>query len=187
MADIDDTQLDTLQKGFALLQRLSTDPKTKREFERTLKTLHPDIETSDDVAQGIAKPYIDKIEGMEKTIADRLAAMDEREAKQREAAEVRETEEAFNRLKQAGYTDDGLGAIKQLMVDRRIADPEAAAALFDKQNPRTDQRPAAWEPDSWNYQENAVEHDMSGLLKDPDKWADKQVAVVLNEMRRGEG
>lgn len=186
MAEIDDATLETMQKGFSLLQRLSTDPKTKRAFEAQLKTLHPEIETTEDVAAAYAAPHLEKFEALATNIGERLAKMDERDAKTREAEEVRETEDAFARLRAGGYTDDGLGAIRTLMVDRRIADPEAAAALFDKQNPKMDTRPAAWEPDSWNYQERAVENDMEGLLKNPDRWADKQVALVLNEMRRGE-
>lgn len=186
MAEIEDAQLELLQKGMSLLQKLSTDPKTQREFERVLKAHNPEIQTADDIAEQYAKPHLERFEGMVNKVEERLKLIDERELKVKEAEELRETQDAFNRLKTAGYTDDGLGAIKQLMVERRIADPEAAAALFDRQNPKVDNRPAAWEPDSWNFHERAVDNDMEGLLKDPDKWADKQVSVVLNEMRRGE-
>lgn len=186
MAEIDDAELNTLQRGFALLQKLSTSPKTQRDFERVLKMDNPELQTTEDLASTVAKPYLDKVEDISKRLEERFAAMDEREAKSKDAQEQRETEEAFSRLRQAGYQDDGLDRIKQLMVERRIADPEAAAALFDRQNPKVDTRPSAWEPDSWNYHENAVDNDMEGLLKNPDKWADKQVAIVLNEMRRGE-
>lgn len=186
MAEIDDSQLETLQRGFALLQKLSTNPKTQRAFEGVLKLDNPELQTTDDLAASVAKPYLDKVEAVASSIEDRLKALDEREAKAKDAQELRETDEAFGRLRTAGYQDDGIDKIKQLMVERRIADPEAAAALFDRQNPKVDNRPSAWEPDSWNYHENAVDNDMDGLLKNPDKWADKQVALVLNEMRRGD-
>lgn len=185
MAEISDEQLAIFQRGMTLLQTLSTNPKTRRQFEGALKVIHPEIETSDDVAMEVAKPYVEQIAGLEGKLTEFLDG----QKAERESAEQRraddETRDAFSRLSKQGYTDDGLEKIKGLMVDRKIADPEAAAALFDRQNPKPPEGVASWEPDSWNLEERAVGNDVAGLFKNPDRWADAEVGNVLNEIRLG--
>jgi hypothetical protein len=77
-----------------------------------------------------------------------------------------------------------LDKIKALMVDRNIADPEAAAALFERMNPAPVESRSTWEPDTWNIKDDAVENDVKGLFADPDRWADREVGKVLADVRR---
>ena len=72
------------------------------------------------------------------------------------------------------------------MQERAIGDPEAAALLFDKLNPPPAVIKDAFAPDSWNFEQNAGP-DVKGLFENEDRWADKEAATVLNEMRRNNG
>ena len=182
--ELTDDQYASFQKAMAFLQEASTNPQTRRQFEKVAKVLHPSIETTEDIAEAYAEPVRAELKETQSKIDAFLTAQAERDAKAIESAADRDRDEAFGRLKAEGYTEDGLERIKSLMVDRKIADPEAAAALFDRQNPKPmEPMGGSWEPDHWNIRENAVERDVTKLFESPDKWADQEVYNVLNEMR----
>lgn len=186
MAEITDEQLAVFTKGMQLLTELSTKPETRRDFERAVKKLRPDIETTEDLAESYAAPVREELKIATGKIDAFLAAQEEA-AKNRETADAdRARDDAFGRLKAGGYTEEGISTIQKLMVDRRIADPEAAAALFDKLNPPQEQHTGgSWEPNSYGIKDNAVERDVKGLFSDSDRWADTEVYNVLKEMRSG--
>ena len=186
MPEISAEQLEAFQKGMTFLNEMATSPKTRRQFEGLAKTLRPEIETTSDIADAVAAPYVEKIETATKQIADFIAAQAKRDEEAVTAAADRDRDAAFARLKAEGYTEDGLDKITRIMVDRRIADPEAAAALFDRQNPKpAPEVGGSWEPAAWDIKGNAVANDIEGLFADPDRWADKQVYNVLQEVRSG--
>ena len=187
MAEISDEQLAVFQRGMSLLQEMSSKPNTRRDFERLVKQLRPDVETTDDVAARVAEPYVAELKETREKLDAFLTGQQERErlAAEREADQARDA--AFSRLQTSGYTEDGRGAIKQLMVDRNIADPEAAAALFDRMNPKPVEGTSSWEPANWDIRGRAVEHDVDGLFKDADRWADGRIHEILREERSGNG
>lgn len=184
MAEIDDTPLETLQRGWALLQSLSSGQATKRGFERLVKQIHPEVQTTDDVAQEVAAPYVEQIQGLQGKLDAFLTAQQARDAKAVESQQAADLNAAFGRLRAQGLQDEGVEHVQKLMIDRNIADPEAAFALFERQNPKPAQTAAAWEPDSWNIESTAVERDVKGLFENPDRWADVEVHNVLREMRQ---
>jgi hypothetical protein len=182
--EITQEQLDALNRSAALLQQMSTNPETKRDFERVVKKIVPSVETTDDIVQAAAKPYIDQLESVTTEFRDYVAAQKEREeaaAANRADGELATT---FGEMRANGLTDKGEDAVRQLMVDRNIADPHAALALFEKQNPAPPQGVSSWEPDSWNISANAVDRDIEGLFKNPDTWGDIEAGNVLAELRR---
>lgn len=176
-------QYATMKRAVDFLQEAATKPETRRQFEKMAKVIRPEIETTEEIAAAAAAPYVEELKGVKGQLEDFLKAQTERETAAREEAANRQLDDAFGRLKADGYTEEGLEKIKGLMVTRSIADPEAAAALFDRMNPKPSDIPGAWEPDHWDIRANAVENDVEGLFKDPDKWADRQVYSILNEMR----
>jgi hypothetical protein len=182
--ELTDQQYEAFQKAMGFLTEVSTNPATRRDFERVAKKIRPEIETTDDIAAEAAKPYIDKLDATNEKIDAFLTAQQEREERAAQEASDRLRDDAFGRLKAEGYTEDGLEKIKGIMVSRSIADPEAAAALFDRMNPKPMEAVGgSWEPDHWDIQANAVDRDVEGLFANPDKWADREVYNVLNEMR----
>jgi hypothetical protein len=189
MATIPDEQLDALVKAGQLLQTLQSNPHALAHLEAAVKVVNPNVETSAEVAARQARPLIEPLEqqlqAVQQKLDQRIAADDERESNRQSALAEASMSQSFRRLQDNdGYTTDGIEKIKQLMVDRNIADPDAAAALFDRMNPPAKQEQAAWEPQHWNLQDNAVEGDVKSLFADPDKWADNTVGQVLLEERR---
>lgn len=181
--EIDDGQLQGMQRAVALLEKLNQSPKARRHLEQAVKAEFPDIQTQDEQVEALAAPYIEKVEAVSKKLEDRLAAIDARERAEQEAAADNALIASFGRLKSQGYTEEGLAKIATLMTERRIADPEAAAALFDRMNPKPPpETPASWEPQSWNIDQNAVV-DTKALFTDEDRWADAEVGKVLAEVR----
>ena len=188
MAQIPDDQLDALVKAAQLLQTLQSNPQALVHLENSIKAVNPNVETSAEIAARQAKPLIDpiqqKLDDVTERLNERIKAEDEREAAARAAVAEAHLSSTFKRLQeQDGYTAEGIEKIKELMVSRNIADPDAAAALFDRMNPPK-QEQAAWEPQRWNLEESAVEGDVKSLFSDPDKWADNAVGQVLLEERR---
>lgn len=185
MAEIDDAEYAQLTAARDLLVKMNGNPDSRRSLEAGLKVLNPTLETSDDVAARLAMPYMEKIEGLTKTIEDRFAADEARRSADAEAAQERGLSDKFNYYKsEHNFTDEGIEAVKKLMVDRSIADPDAAVAYFQKLNPAPRQEATAWEPDSWNFDTNAVA-DTAALMQDPDRWGDMEVSRTLADMRRG--
>jgi|SRR6185312_11191765 len=177
-------QYNQLQRSAAFLQQLATKPDTKRDFERLVKKVAPEVETTDDIVEQAAKPYIEKLETVSKQFEDYVAAQKDREDKAAANAADAELATTFSRMRAEGLTDKGEEAVRQLMVDRNIADPHAALALFEKQNPPPPQGASSWEPDSWSFDTRAVDRDIEGLFKNPDAWGDQEAGNVLAELRR---
>jgi hypothetical protein len=152
---------------------------------KAIKVHYPNTRTDEDVADEVAKPYIEKVEAQASKLQEMYEKLEAKEKKAEELRQLSEMESSFGRLRSSyGYNDEGIEKIKGLMLERNIPDPEAAAALFERQNPRPSETRSAWEPDSWNLREDAVEVDVKGLFADPEKWADKMVGQVLADVRK---
>ena len=177
-------QFQTLQRGQLLLQKLSQTPSTKRSFERLVKEIVPEVQTTADIVQEEAAPYIEQITAVGKKLDDFLAAQEAREAASADAAANASLSEAFVKLRAEGLTEAGEAEVKKAMVERNIADPYAAFALWERNNPKPPEGLAAWEPDSWNFAKNAVGRNVDELFKNPDLWADEEVGHVLADLRR---
>lgn len=185
MADITIRQedFDGLQRAAALLQKMSNGP-SKRTFEKLVKEIVPEVSTTQDIVDEAAAPYIEELRATKARMDEYIAAQEERETRAAANHADAELASTFGTMKANGLTDKGEEAVRQLMVDRNIADPHAALALFEKQNPPTSQATSSWEPDSWNLAERAVDRDIEGLFRSPDSWADAEVSNVLADLRR---
>jgi hypothetical protein len=173
MAEVDDTELAILRGAHKLLEQLHTSPKTRRQFQKAVKDLHPSTITDDDrVAEA---PEVQRLAKLEKTVTDFIGDFTTR-------SQDAEINAAFGRLRDQGYTDEGVEKIKKLMVDRKIADPEAGAALFDKINPASQLPPSGFQPTSWNFGGmGADEPDTKLLFENEDLWAEREAMKVIRE------
>lgn len=184
--EVDQSELEGLRRARMLLEQLNGSSKARPLFERAIKAEFPDVVTQEEQAEQLAQPFIQRVTDVEKKLEERLAAIDAKEAAAREKAADAELHGAFDRLRQAGYTNEGLGKIAALMADRNIPDPEAAAALYDRQNPKpVEAPPSSWEPQSWNYSGEDPAINVKELFGNPDAWADKEVGKILADVRRG--
>lgn len=172
---VDEDQLKILATARNVLAGLVENPKTKRAVESAIKTLHPQVQTSDEMAEPYVKPLQDKIDALEKRIKDDDdAKITDRYVQQ------------FGALKEQGHTDDGIERIKKLMVDRNIPDVDAAVALFERQNPVPIAAPQGLRSNNWTIGDAEKDKDkLSRLMKDETAFARDEAVNVLNEFRQG--
>ncbi len=186
MPEVSDEQLVVMQRAVDLIQKMEANPESKPLIQKAVKVINPDFQTEEDLATRIAAPHVEKIDALSAQMREFLDAQTAKETAAAEARTTAQIEEAFGRLQGQGYTADGLEKIKSLMVDRSIADPEAAAALFDRLHPKVDAGQPGWAPDHWRMEDAAPEGvDIKELFANEDKWADNEAAKVLNEIRLG--
>lgn len=173
MVQVDEDQLKLLATARNLLAQLTDNPKTKRRVEAAIKELHPQVQTSDELAEPYVKPLQEKIDALEK----RLQEDDDRKVTDRYMAQ-------FGALKDQGFTDDGVEKIKKMMVDRNIPDVDAAVALFERQNPKQPEAPQGLRSNAWTLGDAETDKDkMDRLMKDETQFARDEAVTVLNEFR----
>lgn len=190
MADGDITisadQLALYQRGLGLLQKLEANPASKPLLEQAVKIHFPDVTTEAETVERNVKPHLEPVMGALEKINARFEAEDAAKAAAADKAAEAEIEGSFSALAKQGYTAEGLEKIKGLMVDRKIADPYAAAALFDKQNPPAQIDAGGYTPQNWDLGAgHAAGDSLKELFANEDAWAEKQVGQVLTEMRTG--
>jgi len=179
MPEISNEALQVLQASYQVLDKLMGNPKTKAATEKLIKEQFPHAVTSQDLADPIIQPLQEKLKELtdwkEKYESDKLD--DQLKA-------------AFKRMKdEQHFTDEGIERVKKLMVDRKIADPEAAAALWEKQNPPPAVKPTALTPSTWTIPgEGEGEDKYKRLVENEDAFAREEAVNVLNEFAaNGEG
>lgn len=172
MPEITDEENRILRNSTEVLNQLLRSPKTKRETERLIKTLHPDATTSEDHLA----PVLDEVRAVGKKVDDFLT-------KTETDKQDSEFNAAIGRLRTAGYTDEGIEKIKQLMKDRLIPDVEAAAALFDKTTTKP-MTPSGFQPTNWGFGAPTEDKDLGLLFKDEDAWAEKEAQRAWTESQQ---
>jgi hypothetical protein len=171
--EIDENELAILRGAHKLLDQLHTSPKTRRSFQKAVKELHPSTITDEDRVN--EAPEVQRLSKLEKTVTDFIDGFNTK-------VQDAEIGSAFGRLRDQGYTDEGIEKIKKLMVDRKIADPEAGAALFDKINPAKELPPSGFQPSSWNFGGmGSDEPDTKLLFENEDAWAEREAMKVIRE------
>ncbi len=173
MAEIDDSELDTLRKARGLLDGLLRDPKTKRAVEREIKKLHPETVITDD----FDAPVLDAIKSVSEKVDSFLQAQAESQIDGR-------LNGAFDALRRdGGYTDEGIEKIKALMKERTIPDPMAAAALYEKLNPPPKpQVPSSFNGMGWGIGAPSEEPDTKLLFDDEDAWTEQEAGKFFQEL-----
>jgi hypothetical protein len=183
--EIDEAQLAVLNRAMTVLDNVNKNPAARRKMEAAFKEIDPNLETEEDIANRHAGPIKAQLDeeraarlALEKKFEDQLAAAAQRE-------EVAQSNAALDRIR-VNYSDDAMDRIKQIMVDRKIADPEAAALVFDKLNPPAPQiTTSSYESEFYDMAPaGASVEDTRLLFSNPDAWEDKMIKQVLIEERR---
>ena len=176
-------QFQTLQRGQLLLQKLANG-QTKRKFENLVKEIVPEVETTDDQIAEYAEPYVEQLKETNKRLEDFLAAQAKEKEDTASAGAAAKLSSDFAAMRAEGLTEAGESKVREIMIERNIADPWAAFALWERNNPKPPEGVASYEPDMWDLEANAVGRDNEGLFKNPDRWMGQEIANVLAEMRR---
>jgi hypothetical protein len=173
MAEIADNELAILRRAYGLLDTLYADKDVGLEFKQMLKKKYPNASVPEIDA---AAPHVARLEAFEKKFDDFVQRQQERE-------QDTNLDRSFAALRDAGYTDDGIEAVKKLMVDKKIPDPEVAAAYFDKTQPKSGPSRPGYSSSRFNIIESEGENDESfkQLMSDPEGWLENEVTAVLSE------
>lgn len=189
MADITISAQDhaVLQESFKLLNQMNSDPVAKRALEQAIKKVRPEVEIEADIAERYAAPVREDVTKLTAQFTEFMDSQKKRDADAAERATNDTIAGQFADLAKEGYTVEGIEKIKTIMVDRKIADPEAAALLFDKLNPKPVQENPGWIPQAWDVDSTAGGGiDTKALFANEERWADAEVGKVLNEIRIGQ-
>lgn len=176
-------QFQTFQRGQLLLQKLANGT-TKRKFENLVKEIVPEVETTDDQIAEYAQPYVDKLEESRERLDAFIAAQTKEKEDGIAANAAAKLSSDFAAMRAEGLTEAGEAKVRELMIERNIADPWAAMALWERNNPKPPEGVASYEPDMWDLEANAVGRDNDGLFSNPDRWMGQEIANTLAEMRR---
>lgn len=179
------TGLDLAARAAKLHEQLISNKDTSVSYQGAIKKLYPDAKLPADVAA----PYVERLDAVETRFNTWLA---DRE-KEREEADKARAQADFDTLwsktvKDYSLTAEGEEKLVKFMQVRRLHDPEAAAALYYKQNPEpaAPSVPSSIGPDRWGIGPLPGEDEKTSklLLSDPTAWADNEAAAVLTEVRR---
>lgn len=186
MPEITDQELDVARRAVQLVQQLNGNPDARTHLERAMKVIDPKLRTSEEEAALLAKPYVERIEALEAMITAREEA-EKKAAEEREAAAaLSRLEDGFGRLRQAGVTDEGMEKIKALMQERTIPDPEAAFALYQRNNPPPPPENASYKPQGWDF-EGDLMPDAKDWFTNTDQAEERAIGQVLLEERKRSG
>lgn len=174
MPEITDEEFKVLQGSRQLMDQLLKSPKTKRDTEKLIKTLHPETVVSTDYDE----PIMERIGGLEKKLDDYFKSEADKRIDQQLTT-------GFDELRKSGLTDDGIEQVKKIMLEKRIADPIVAGAFFEKMNPPKAAEPSSLTPTSWGFGGQSTDEDIKSLFADEDAWADRTAVRVWNQAKQG--
>lgn len=178
MPEVSDAQLEELSKAYRLLQMLHGNPSTRRDLERLAKTVNPKAVTTEDEAA----PYLKEIREELETLREfKNSVLSDQKAWQEN--------EAFGRLSKAGYTEDGIDAIKKIMKEKNVSDPEIAAAYFDKTKSSVPVVPNGLSPSAFDFQ-NSLETEKErnqALWEDSDRYVNMVASEIFNGASQTKG
>jgi hypothetical protein len=175
-------------RAYALHQKLYTHKDTALDYQKAIKVVAPDAQ----VASDVAAPYVAKID----SVTERLDKWEADRAAEKAAADEAALQGNFDAqwaavVKDNSLTEEGQEKLIAFMKNRKLADPEAAAALYYKQNPEppapvtpSSIAPAGWVKGGDFGVPGEDEASSKLLISNPEAWADQEAAGVLTEIRR---
>jgi hypothetical protein len=188
MVEIDEEQFLRDQKLRETVAKIMANGDAALKVEEALKMVDPTAKTPRlDQAKVVKEP----VDAVRKEIDDLKAAMAKSDA-DRTAAEARAklhegVQTGLARLRQAGWTDDGIKGVEKIMEEKGILDPDVAAAYFEKQHPpQTPVKPGG--AGAWNFMDMPAEgdDDLKKLVESKgqhDGLVQKMAIDALNEVR----
>lgn len=176
MVEVDSDVLEQLNMAYNLQKNLFDSDESRADYEAALKKKFPDkYKTSREVADTYLKPVKDELEDLKKW----------KKEKQEAEADLA-LNEKFNELRKSGFTEEGIEEVKKIMVDRKVADPDVAAAYFEKRNPPKAIESTGYGERGWNFTDNADEKgtEANDWFKDPNRMFDKIANEEFSKKRK---
>jgi hypothetical protein len=161
-------------QAFMLLDQLLKNPDTRNDTLKLMKRQHPKAVIPELDA---AAPYEKKFEELTKKIDDFITA----QGNDRVDSKLLGKLDAIR--SRHGLTDEGMEKLKQMMLDKSIADPEDAIHVFNASQPQPDpSMPTGYFPTSF-IDESAKDNEL--WFQNEDQAADAEIMTILRETRAG--
>jgi hypothetical protein len=158
--------------AFQLVDQLMSNPETRRQTQMLVKKINPKASIPEIDA---AMPVMAEVQKLSKVVEDLRGELVKRDAQD----EMRSKQ---NTLKEQGYSPDAVNRIEKLMAERSISDYDAAAALFDRQNPApTPSRPTY----AGSRFMDTSGDDFKRYMKDPEGWVEEETSKAIADFRAG--
>lgn len=170
---IDSAVLAELQGAYKVARELMNNPKTKERAQALVREVAPNAPLPE---HDLRKSFEEKLGAMQKTIDDLTKSQKDRS----ESEEFQRKWDAAS--SKYGLTEEGQKKALELMTERKIADPEAGALLFNSLNPP--QEPitsSAWAGST--LFDTGKDSELAGWFSDPGKKRDEEIAKVFSERR----
>lgn len=171
----------------ALLDKLYRDPKVGMKFKATLKELNPqfsipEIDTAAPIVRHMNKSFLDMQARVEKAEKDNAAL---RASLRQEKEEQAFSERIDNAVRDFELTDTGRDDLIKVMKERKIADPEAAAAYLTRKSKANPAAHSSFMPPRWNFMSNpngeADTKKLKSLMDDPEDFFFQETANIFGE------
>ena len=176
MVELSEEEARLLRGSKVLMDRLLKDPKTRRQAEGLVKQLYPETVTTDDVAA----PYIERIDKLQEKFDAFLKTQEGDKLDAKLNGQIQQ-------LRDAGYTDEGIEKIKEIMVKESIPNAIAASKLWDQANPPKPAENSNFSPTDWGFGRKTEDADLNLLFKDEDAWAEREAKKAWDEETRKNG
>lgn len=188
MPEVTDEQLRELTAAHTLLDGLYRDPKLGIHFKRLVKAKHPDTSIPEvDLPAPIMNRMNDGFEKLGQAIfkvAKHIETREKKDADERDEKVFWDRVDAVVEAEQ--LTKTGKDDLIKIMRDRKLADPEAAAAILLRKQAAQPTAHSGFTPPRWNLfgkaSDSADEKEsMKRLFDNPDEWFFEEGAKVFAE------
>jgi hypothetical protein len=180
MAEVADTELQQLRAAMSLFEQVWGDPTIGEQVRKRAKEIKPDIVIPDD--HPVAKRALAELADT-KTALETLRGeyQQDKAARQQERAEAKLRADLGTVQERFHFTDDAMAKTIEIMQERQLADPEAAALIYRESLPK-----AAPQSHSAKFFDGKA--DMFGTTRVDEQWRtlhenpDQFFADVVNEV-----
>jgi len=174
MPELSDAQYQELLGAHRLMSAL-INGDTRKETLQLFKKLNPKAPIPEIDA---AEPVLNEVSALKQEIQNLTQRLENEKADAR-------LQLSFDRLsRERGITTDGLEKIKTLMVEKAIADPDAAADHWEKLNPKPEPIQSGGYVGS-SFMDVEGDKELEPWLQNEDRASDQAIAEVINEYRSG--
>lgn len=134
------TQLAAANPSKIVLDRISSDPKTRARVLELIKEVSPQTPIPEIDA---TKPILAELNALKAELANDRKARAEADSKRETDSRTKNVENTIaserKKLRKSGYSDESIKAIEDVMEERGLADYDAASALFERDRPRDEE------------------------------------------------
>lgn len=176
--DADFSQLSPHQQAEAvgalkILSAVMGNPKTKAKAQAILKELNPNLPLPEHDLQTAVDAKIAKL-------TELVQGHIKSQTEQREDADFRSRWDGA--MSKHGITEEGQKKVHELMTERKIADPEAGALLFNSLNPPQEQITSSpWA--SGTLFDPSPDTDLGEWFANPEKKRNEEINRIFSERR----